>query len=168
MPRVVFPIGAYRKELAADHLDRLLGKSILDWFVHQRGMAKDGHTGGADQPQKCTEGGCQERRGDGNAEQSRVQLRSVETTEAQIEVAAIELANSKETGGNEDNKEQERPVGQQAVNAEHHKDDRIVAGEVAEVVVDTALDFTKILRLGQTLEVEELRDGAQVGKSGAH
>lgn len=168
MPRVVFPIGAYRKELAADHLDRLLGKSILNWFVHQRGVAKDGHTGSADQPHKCSKEGRQERRRDGNAEQSRVQLRSVETAEAQVEVAAVELANSKETARDEDNKEQERPVGQQAVNAEHHKDDRIVAGEVAEVVVDTALDFTKVLGLGQTFKVEELGDGAQVGKSGAH
>src|SRR5699024_3863210 len=51
VPPVVFPIGAYRKEFAADHLDRLLGKSILDWFIHQGSVAKYGHASGTDQPQ---------------------------------------------------------------------------------------------------------------------
>jgi hypothetical protein len=31
---MVFPKG-HRKEFAADHLDRLLGKSILDRLVHE-------------------------------------------------------------------------------------------------------------------------------------
>lgn len=35
VPLMVFPIGAYRMEFAADHLDRLLGKSILDGSIHE-------------------------------------------------------------------------------------------------------------------------------------
>lgn len=168
MPRVVFPIGAYRKELAADHLDRLLGKSILNWFVHHRGVAKDGHTGSTNQPQDGRDGGCQEAHGHRDTEQGRVQLGSVETPEAQVQVATVQLANSPETGADEDNEEHQSPVGQQAVDAEHDKDDGIVAREVAEVVVDATLDFTKVGGLGQALEVKEFRDRAQVGESGAH
>jgi hypothetical protein len=34
-PLVVFPMGAQLWEIAADHLDRLPGKSLIDRFVHE-------------------------------------------------------------------------------------------------------------------------------------
>jgi hypothetical protein len=34
-PLVVFPIRAQIWEIAADHLDRLPGKSLIDRFVHE-------------------------------------------------------------------------------------------------------------------------------------
>ena len=167
MPPVVFPIGAYRKELAADHLDRLLGKSILDRFIHQGSVAEDGDTGGTNQPQGSRKGRSPDAERHANAQQDGVQLRGVETTESQVQVPAFQLANAVETGADEDDHKQQQRVGQQAVDAEHHKDDGIVAGEVGEVVVHPALDFTKVGRLRQALEVEEFGDRAQVGKAGA-
>lgn len=167
MPPVVFPIGAYHKELAADHLDRLLGKSILDWFIHQSSVTKDGHTSGANQPENRGDGRGPDTQGHANAQQSRVELRSVEAAEAQIQVASVQLADTPETGRHKDDDEQQERVGQQAVDAEHDKDHGIVAREVGEVVVDTALDFTKVGGLGQALEVEELGNRPEVGEAGA-
>ena len=56
-------------------------------------------------------------------------------------------------------------MGEQAVDAEHREDSSVIAGEVAQVVVDTALRLTKVGRLGDALEIEELADGAQVGEA---
>lgn len=164
---VVFPIGAYHKELAADHLDRLLGKSTLDWLIHKSSVTEDGHASCADQPKDCREGRSPEPKRDANAQQTRVELRSVEAAEAQVQVAAIQYTNAPKTGGHEDDEEEQGGSGQQAVDAEHHENDGIVAGEVAQVVVDPALDLPKVGGLGDALEVEELGNGAQVGESGA-
>lgn len=38
----VFPMGAQVWEIAADRLDCLPGKSLIDRFVHEGGMAQDG------------------------------------------------------------------------------------------------------------------------------
>jgi len=81
-----------------------------------------------------------------------------------LEVATIELANHPHTNGDEDNGEEESRVGQERVDAKHDEYDSIVAREVAEIVVNTRLHLGKITRLRQTLEVEELGDGTQVGE----
>lgn len=75
VPRVVFPFGAGDKEFAADHLDRLLGKSILDWFFHQRCMAQHRHARSANQPQHSGEGRRPQAQRHRDNEQGSVQLR---------------------------------------------------------------------------------------------
>lgn len=47
----VFPMGAQVWEIAADRLDCLPGKSLIDWFVHERGMAQDGDSRCSNEPQ---------------------------------------------------------------------------------------------------------------------
>ena len=165
MPPVVFPIGAYRKELAADHLDRLLGKSILDWFIHECSVTKDSHTSCANEPEGGSKGGSPETQRHGDTQQRSVELRGIEATEADIQIPTTQLVNPVETAGDQDDNKEENEVGQQAVDAQHHKDHGIVAGEVRQVVVDSALHLTKVGRLGYALHVEELGDGAQVGKA---
>jgi hypothetical protein len=81
VPPVVFPMRAYQKELAADHLDRLLGKSILDRFVQQSRVAENGHTSGANEPQGCGEGRGPDTDGNTDNEQSCVELRCSEARE---------------------------------------------------------------------------------------
>lgn len=164
---MVFPIGAYHKELAVDHLDRLLGKSILDRLIHESGVTEDGHTGCADQPEGRRDGRGIDTQWDANAQQTSVELRGIEATESQVQVTAVKFPDAPDTGSREDDDEKQERVGQQAVDAEHDEDDGIVAGEVAQVVIDAALDFTEVGRLGQALEVEELGDWAQVGETGA-
>lgn len=73
VPRVVFPFGA-GKEFAADHLDRLLGKSILNRFFHQCCMAQHRHTRGANQPQDSSEWRRPQAQRHRDNEQSSVQL----------------------------------------------------------------------------------------------
>lgn len=130
-------------------------------------MAKDGHTSCADQPKDRRDGRSPDTKRDANTQQSSVELRSVEAAEADVQVTAIKFTDAPKTGSHKDDDEEQKGVGQQAVDAEHNKDDGIVAGEVAQVVVDAALDLSKIGRLRNALEVEELGDGAQVGETSA-
>lgn len=83
----------------------------------------------------------------------------------ELEIIALELADAEHSADNEADDEEQEQVCQQAVDAEHDKNSGIVAGEVAQVVVYTALDFTKVGGLGNALDIEELGDGPQVGKA---
>jgi len=47
-PLMVFPIRANLLEFAADHLDRLLGKSCIDRLVHKGSVTESSHTNGSD------------------------------------------------------------------------------------------------------------------------
>lgn len=159
---MVFPIGAQIWELAADHLDRLPGKSLIDGLVHKRSMANDDQAAGANQPHDSEEGRREKTDRDGNDVQSRVQLRSGEAVLANLEITAVELADEPHAGNDEDDVEEQPRVGEQGVDAEHHEHDGIIAGEVAQVVVDAGLHLGKVLGLGEALEIEELGERAQV------
>lgn len=165
---MVFPIGAYRKEFAADHLDRLLGKSILDRLFHKSGVTESSHASSTNQPEGKRDRGCPETERNSNDEQSRVELRGTCAKEADVEIATVEFANSVHTTGDQDNDKQKNGVCEETVDAQHEEDDKVVAGEVGEVVVDTALHFAKVGWLGDTLNVEELGDGLEVGETRAH
>lgn len=80
---------------------------------------------------------------------------------------AIELANEPHADNYKDDVEEQQPVCEQGVNAQHNKDNSIVAGIVAQVVVDARLHLNKVGRLRETLEVEKLADGSQVGEAAA-
>lgn len=165
MPPVVFPIGAYRKELAADHLDRLLGKSILDWLIHKCGVTEDSHASGSNQPERSGDGGSIKTQRNRNNQQTGVQLRGGESCKAQVKITALELADSIQTTSNQQDDKKQRQIGQQAVYAEHDKDGGIVAREIGQVVVHTALNLAKIGRLREALDIEELRDWSEVGET---
>lgn len=79
----------------------------------------------------------------------------------------LELSDAVETTGDQDDDKEQQGVGQQAVDAEHHEDGGIVAREVGQIVVHTALDLAKVGGLGDTLDVQEFGDGTQVGKARA-
>lgn len=162
---MVFPIGAHVWELAADHLDRLPGKSLLEGLIHQSCVAKNDHTAGANEPHDGAEGRRNQADRDGNDVQTGVQLGGGEAGLADLEVLTVKLADEEHAEDDKDDVEEKPGVGEQSVDAEHGKYDGIVAGEVAEVVVDTRLGFGEVLRLGHPLEVEELRNGPEVGKS---
>lgn len=84
---------------------------------------------------------------------------------ADLKVLAVELSDEIHAENDEDDIEQEPRVGEEGVNAEHDKDNGIVAREVAQVVVDTRLDLSEVLGLRHALDVEKLRDRAQVRKA---
>ena len=170
---MVFPIGALIWEIAADHLDRLPGKSLIDGLVQQRSVADDDHAARADQPHHGAKNPSEQCDGDGDDVETRVQLHRRETVLAELQVAALELADQEHAEGDEDDVEKQPEVGEQAVDAEHGEDDGVVAREVAEVVVDTRLHLAEVGGLADALDVEELGDGPQVREAagerpGAH
>lgn len=128
-------------------------------------MANDDDEAGTNEPGNSSKGRRDKTDGDGNDVETGVELRGGGAESADLEIAAVELANDKHARGDKDDVEQKPPVGQEGVDAQHDKDDGIVAGEVAEVVVDTRLHLAKVLRLGEALDVKELGDGAQVGEA---
>lgn len=162
---MVFPIGACVWELAADHLDRLPGKSLLQWLIQQRCVAENDNAAGANQPHDGAEGRRNQTNRDRNDVQTGVQLGGCEASLSDFEVLAVELANDVHAGNNEDDVEQEPGVGEEGIDAEHHENDGIVAGEVTQVEIDARLDLSEVLRLRHALDVEELRDRAEVGKA---
>lgn len=128
-------------------------------------MAKDGDTGRSDEPEDGGEGRRPETNRNGNDEESSVELPGGGTEISDLEVVALKFANSIHAQYDKNDVEEKTEVGKEAVDAEHDEDSSIIAGEVAQVVVDTALDFAEVGGLGNALEVEELGDGPQVGKT---
>ncbi|KFY68852.1 hypothetical protein V498_10555 [Pseudogymnoascus sp. VKM F-4517 (FW-2822)] len=115
----------------------------------------------------CREGRREEAQGDGDDKEESVELGGGEAVGTELQVAAVELANGPHATDDEEDDEEEERVRHQAVDAEHHEHGRIVAGEVAQVPVDARLGLAEVGGLGQTLEVEELGDGLDVGEAGA-
>lgn len=128
-------------------------------------MTENGHASSTNQPEQGREWRGNQTQGNGDDEQTRVQLRRRGAESANFEIAAVQASDEPHADNNEDDVEEQEPVGEESVQAQHAKDDGVVAGEVAEVVVDTRLHLTEVGRLGESLEVEELGDGSQVGES---
>ena len=128
-------------------------------------MADNGDAGGANEPQNSGEGRRPQSKRDGDDGQGGVKLRGGGAPRAHLEIVAFELANSVHASNDEDDDKEKQQVSEQAVDAEHGEDGSIVAGEVAQVVVDAALGLAKVGGLGDALEVEELANGAQVGEA---
>ena len=76
------------------------------------------------------------------------------------------LADAEHATNDKADDKEKKQIGEQAVDAEHDKDGGIVAREVTQVVVDSALDLAEVGGLGDALYVEELGDGPQVGEAG--
>lgn len=129
-------------------------------------MAENADARRTDKPESGTKGIGDDGKGNGDDEQSGVQLRSGGAEVANLDVATLELADTVHTTNDEEDVESQEPVCEQGVDAQHDEEDGIVAGEVAKVVVDAVLYFAKVLGLGDLLEVEELGDRLQVGEAG--
>lgn len=131
-------------------------------------MTESSHASSTNQPEGERDGRCPETERNSNDEQGCVQLRGTCAKESDVKIATVEFANSVHTTGNQDNDKQENGVRKETVDAQHKEDDEVVAREVGQVVVDTALHFAEVCWLGDTLDVEELRDGLKVGEARAH
>ena len=128
-------------------------------------MADNSDTRGTDQPKHSRERRGEQPKRDGDDGKRGVELRGGCAPGANLEIVAFELADAVHANDDEDDNKEQQQVGEQAVDAEHSKDRSIVAGEVAQVVVDAALRLTEVGRLRDALEVEELADRAQIGKA---
>lgn len=165
---MVFPLGApCVMELAVDHLDRLLGKSRLDRLVHESGVAQDCEGAGTDEPEECAKGTCEEGQRQTDDQETGVELRRSGTEAGDLEIVALKLSNSPHTTGDEDDGEEQSQVSEKGVDGEHDDNGGIVAGEVAQVVVPSALDFTEVGRFGDALEIEEFADSLEISEAGA-
>lgn len=164
---MVFPIGARIREIAADHLDRLPGKSLVDGLVHKRSVAEDDHARCTDEPEQRRKGRRDEAERHGDDEETGVELGGGSAEGANLEVPAVQAADDVHAGNDEDDDEGKKPVGQQRVDAEHGKDHGIVARVAAQVVIDAGLDLAKVGGLADTLVVEELGERPQVGEAAA-
>lgn len=83
-----------------------------------------------------------------------------------VKIPPIELADGPHAADDEDDDEEEGHVRDQAVDAQHDEDRGIVAGEVAQVVVDARLHIAEVLGLRQPLDVEEVGERLEIGKPG--
>lgn len=128
-------------------------------------MADDGDTGGTDHPHESREGRRRQPKRNSNDGQGSVKLRRRRAPGADLEVVALELADTVHASDDEDDDKEQPQVSEQAVDAKHSEHSRIVAGEVAQVVVDATLRLTEVGRLRDALEVKELADGLQVGEA---
>lgn len=121
----------------------------------------------SNQPEQSREGRGNQSERNGNDQQTRVQLRRSSFECSNLQVSAVQFANEPHAKDNQDDVKEQQPVGQKGVETKHHKDHGIVAGEVAQVVVDARLHLAKVGRLGQALEVKKLGDGPEVGEAAA-
>lgn len=161
---MVFPMRANLLEFAADHLDRLLGKSCIDRLVHERGVTEDGHTDCSHQPQ-----GSSYRRGpdedwDADDKQDCVKLGGGEGGHSQLQIAAVKLSNGKEADSHEDHVKEESKVGEEAVDAKHSRQGEVIALEVCQIVIDPALYLAEVPRFGEPFEIEELSYRFEIGE----
>ena len=85
-----------------------------------------------------------------------------ESGEAKIEITAIEFPDGEKAEAHEDHVEEKGRIGEEAVDGEHGSKGEVVALKVGEVVIDPALDFAEVGRLGETLEVEEFSYGLEI------
>lgn len=161
---MVFPIGARVWELAADHLDRLPRKSLIDRLVHHSGVTNDGYTASTKQPQDSAESRGNEAKDGDSDEQTGVELRRSSTKGTDDEVLTAEATQNPQTGDKQDNIEQQKRACDEGVDAQNEEDDHVVAGELSEVVVDAGLHLAEVGGFGEALEVEEFADGPQVGE----
>lgn len=129
-------------------------------------MAENGNASGSDQPQESRNRGRNEGNGDRNTGKCSVKLRRGSTECTNLKIIATKLANCPHATNNQDDVKEKPKVGEQAVDAEHDKDHGIVAGEIAEVVIDSSLYFPEVVWLRQSLQIQELGDRSDVGKSG--
>lgn len=130
-------------------------------------MSEDANARCANQPQNSADGRRPDTERNSNNQKTSVQLRRSSASEPNVEIGTLKLGDTEHAANNEYNDEKQEQVCEQAVNAEHNEDDGIVAAEVGQVVVDASLDLAEVLRLGETLEVEEFADGLQVGETAA-
>lgn len=128
-------------------------------------MTKNGDTGGSNQPEHGGKGRCPQTEGYRDDEQSRIELGSARAHATELQVVALELADTEHTANDEDDIEQEQQISQETVYAEHSEHGCVVAREVSQVVVDPALGLAEVGGLGDSLDIEELGDGSQVRKS---
>ena len=128
-------------------------------------MAQDGDAGGSDEPEKGAEGRGPEAEGNADDQQGGVKLGCGGTPAADLQVVALEFADAVHSANEHEDDEEQRGVGDQAVDEEHDEDGGVVAREVAQVVVDPALHLAKVGGLRDALDIEELGDGAQVCES---
>lgn len=164
---MVFPIGARIREIAADHLDRLPGKSLIDGLIQKCSVTEDGHARCADEPEQGRERRSNQTQRHGDTNKCSVKLRTRGTEGANFKIMSVKLSNEPHAHNHKDDVKEQQPVGKEGIDAEHNKDNGIVAGVVAQVVVDSRLHLNKVVRLGETLEVEELVDRSQVGEAAA-
>ena len=83
-----------------------------------------------------------------------------------VEVLSLKLADNPHAAHNEHDDKEEGHVGDQAVDAQHDKQHCVVAREVSKVVVHPGLYLREVYWLGQSLDIEKLGDGSQVGEPG--
>lgn len=164
---MVFPKGAQIRELAADHLDRLPGKSLVDRLIHESSMTKNGHARSTNQPHQSSNRARKQTQRNRNDEETSVELRASGAESANDQITAIEKANEVHASHSKDDVEEQKRVRDESIDAQHGKDNGIVAGVVAQVVVDARLSLGEVGRLGDALEVEELADGTQVAEATA-
>lgn len=130
-------------------------------------MSQDSNSARANKPQESSDRRCNKAQRDCNAKKGCVKLRRGSFKSADLQVSPFKLANPPHSTYNKYNVEQQLEVGEQAVYAEHNKHNCIIAGEVTQVIIHSRLDLTEVGRFGKSLEIEEFRDGFEVGESGS-
>lgn len=162
---MVFPMRANLLEFAADHLDRLLGKSCIDRLVHERGVTQDSHTDRSYQPQGSGYRRRPDEDWDADDKQDGVKLGCGEGGHSQLQIAAVKLSNGKEADAHEDHVKEESQVGEEAVDSKHGCQGEVIALEVCQIVIDPALYLAEVCRFGEPFEIEEISYRFEIGEA---
>lgn len=128
-------------------------------------MTQDGDSRSSNEPKSSRERVGNDCEWDGQNDESSIELCRGGTEETNIKVTTLELADTVHATDDKKNNKGKKPVGEQSIDTQHDKEDGIVASKVAQVVVDSVLDLTEVLRLGKSLQVEELGQWLQVGEA---
>lgn len=131
-------------------------------------MTESCHASSTNQPEGKRDGRRPETERNSNDEQCGVELRGTGAKKSNVEIATVEFADPVHTTSDQYNDEEKNGVSEETVDTQHEEHDKVVAGEVGQVVVDTALHFAKVGGLGDAFEIEELGDGLKIGETRAH
>lgn len=124
---MVFPIGAHVWELAADHLDRLPGKSLIDGLIHKSSVTNNGDAAGTEQPENGAESWSNEAKNGNSDQQSSVALRRCSAESSNDEILSVQFAKKPQAGEKQNDVEQQEGAGDQGVDAENEETSSIVA-----------------------------------------
>ena len=83
-------------------------------------------------------------------------MRSVESAHGQNQIISTQLADTKDAASDEKNDKQQQQVGDQGINTQNGYNRDVVALEIAQVVADSTLEFTKVGGLGKSSVIEKL------------
>ena len=118
-------------------------------------MTQNSDTASTNEPEHGGDRATEDEQRDRDACETGVQLAGRRGECANREILSSELADAPHAANDEEDDEEEREVRDQAVDEEHDKDGRVIAREVTQVIVHSALSVAPAVWLRNAADIEE-------------